>query len=71
MKKIKCPTFVIHGKSDSLISISHADKLAARIPDSIKYYVDGMGHDLSSFAINPIINQILNLIKTKQTKTRY
>jgi pimeloyl-ACP methyl ester carboxylesterase len=54
LKKIKCPTFVIHGKSDSLISISHADKLAVRIPDSIKYYVDGMGYDLSSFAINPI-----------------
>jgi pimeloyl-ACP methyl ester carboxylesterase len=43
---IRCPTLVIHGSADPLVSASGGRATAAAIPDSRYVEVPGMGHDL-------------------------
>ena len=46
LRKINCPTTVIHGTADKLISPSGGRATASAIPGAKLVMIEGMGHDL-------------------------
>lgn len=46
LKKIQCPTLVIHGSRDPLVPLSHGRHTARCIPNARLEVIKGMGHDL-------------------------
>ncbi|MEM1123987.1 MAG: alpha/beta hydrolase [Bacteroidota bacterium] len=44
--RISVPTLVIHGTTDPLIKLEHAEKYAPMIPNATTLFIEGMGHDL-------------------------
>jgi pimeloyl-ACP methyl ester carboxylesterase len=51
---ITAPTVVIHGAEDSLIDVSGGEATAAAIPGAELVVIDGMGHDLPPWALEPV-----------------
>jgi pimeloyl-ACP methyl ester carboxylesterase len=47
VKRITCPTLVMHGIDDPLVPIEAGRELAAIIPGAQSRFVPGMGHDLA------------------------
>lgn len=45
LKRIACPTVVLHGKDDPLINLACGEDVANHIPEAELRVVDGMGHD--------------------------
>jgi pimeloyl-ACP methyl ester carboxylesterase len=46
LAQISCPTLVIHGEADPLITVSGGEATAAAIPSAELLTIPGMGHDL-------------------------
>ena len=46
LRRITCPTLVIHGKADKLLPAAGGKAVAKAIPHSRLELIDGMGHDL-------------------------
>ncbi len=45
LRRITCPTVVLHGKDDPLIQLACGEDVANNIPDAELRVVEGMGHD--------------------------
>ena len=63
IKKVSCPTFIIHGKKDRLIPFSHSEQLQKIVPkQSHLFGIDEGGHNnLPSFPeYHDILYDILN-----------
>jgi hypothetical protein len=73
IKKIYCPVFVIHGRSDRIVPFRNGEKLfeAANEP-KLKLWVDGAGHnDLVMVADDSYwdaIKRFTDLIRNTQAK---
>ncbi|MES2932890.1 MAG: alpha/beta hydrolase [Pseudomonadota bacterium] len=52
LKKIHCPTLVLHGAQDPLVPLACGRDTARWIPNAVLRIIDGMGHDLPS-ALHP------------------
>jgi pimeloyl-ACP methyl ester carboxylesterase len=46
LKNISKPTLIIHGTADKLVPITHSQKLATIIPNSILVEMEGIGHEI-------------------------
>ena len=46
LRRIQCPTLVIHGKADKLMPPSAGEAVARAIPSARLELIEGMGHDL-------------------------
>ena len=46
LKKIRCPTLVIHGAADPLVPLACGEDTAQSIPGAELHVIEGMGHDL-------------------------
>ena len=46
LRRIQCPTLVIHGKADKLMPTSAGEAVAQAIPSARLELIEGMGHDL-------------------------
>lgn len=44
LKKIRCPTLVIHGRQDSLFSLEEQEAMAALIPQAVLTIIEECGH---------------------------
>jgi pimeloyl-ACP methyl ester carboxylesterase len=56
-----CPTLVIHGTGDHVLSTDHGRALAAAIPGAQLLIVDGMGHDLQPHYVPTVLEHLLPL----------
>ena len=45
LRRITCPTVVLHGKDDPLIQLACGEDVANNIPDAELRVIEGMGHD--------------------------
>ena len=45
LRRITCPTVVLHGKDDPLIKLACGEDVANNVPDAELRVVEGMGHD--------------------------
>ena len=63
LEKITCPTLIVHGIADPLISIEHARKYTPLIPQADTLFLAGMGHDFPSIHLKRIQEGILRNIK--------
>ncbi len=45
--RVSCPTLVVHGKNDKVVSFSHGEELASLVPPQFvkTLWVDGVGHN--------------------------
>ena len=59
LRAVKVPTLVMHGDVDNLINISGGRRTADSIPGSRFVSVEGMGHDLSVFYWDTIVDEIV------------
>ncbi len=57
--KLSIPTLIIHGDADPFIPPAHGIKCAKIIPGAELLQVKGMGHDLPSQFITPIVNKLV------------
>jgi pimeloyl-ACP methyl ester carboxylesterase len=46
LRNLKVPTFVLHGRADTLITLSGGERTAELVPGSILMVLNDMGHDL-------------------------
>ncbi|MBT8220218.1 MAG: alpha/beta hydrolase [Bacteroidia bacterium] len=60
LKKLKCPTLVIHGTTDPLMPFVHGKKTAEIIPGAETLWVEGMGHDVPEIFTDTILTRIFN-----------
>ncbi|MBD5780179.1 alpha/beta hydrolase [Pelagicoccus sp. NFK12] len=46
-ERVECPTLVIHGKEDRVVSFVHGETLAAKLPPEFvkTFWVEGVGHN--------------------------
>jgi pimeloyl-ACP methyl ester carboxylesterase len=58
LRSITVPTLVMHGDVDNLINISGGVRTAESIPDARFVVLEGMGHDLSLFYWNQLVDEI-------------
>jgi pimeloyl-ACP methyl ester carboxylesterase len=59
LTSVSCPTVIVHGDADRLISPSAAKALAEAIPDAELHIMPGMGHQLPS-ALWPEITRLIS-----------
>lgn len=59
LKKIKCPTLVLHGKSDPLVPYQCGVDTAQHIDNSELILIDGMGHNLPPDLFNRLVTAIV------------
>ena len=57
--RLRLPTVVIHGSEDALIGISGGEATAAAIPGAELVVIEGMGHDLPLWALEPVATALL------------
>lgn len=57
--KLHIPTLIIHGDADPFIPLEHGVKCAKIIPGAELLQVKGMGHDLPSQFVTPIVNKLV------------
>jgi pimeloyl-ACP methyl ester carboxylesterase len=48
LRNLALPTFVLHGRADTLITLSGGERTAELVPGSILLVLNDMGHDLPS-----------------------
>ncbi len=58
LRRISCPTLVIHGDADCLVPLAHGIDSARKIPNAQLRVVEGMGHDVA-LGLLPILTQHL------------
>ena len=60
LHNVTTPTLVMHGDVDNLIDISGGVRTAESIPGARFVVLEGMGHDLSLFYWNQLVDEISN-----------
>ena len=72
LKKLSIPTLIIHGTSDPVIPIAHADKLLQLIPNAERLWIIDAGHQFPFPNMSEIqskmidwINDLLAFAKTR------
>jgi proline iminopeptidase len=55
LRKIQCPTMVIHGAADALVPLACGVDTAKAIPGATLHIIEGMGHDLPSQLIERLL----------------
>ena len=63
LKRIRCPTLVIHGTADKLVRPSGGRATAKAIPGAELLLIDGMGHDLPRLAWPQIVDGIVRMAR--------
>jgi pimeloyl-ACP methyl ester carboxylesterase len=58
LRNLKIPTFVLHGRADTLITVSGGERTAELVPGSMLMVLNDMGHDLPH-ALWPTINDTM------------
>jgi pimeloyl-ACP methyl ester carboxylesterase len=66
LRRITCPTLVLHGKSDPLVPYACGEDTARRIPGAKMVGIDGMGHDLPPGVVERLLAHLLPHLKGVQ-----
>jgi len=66
LPELRVPVFVVHGELDPLLSIAHAKKYAALIPQHESFWVQGMGHDLAPTHVRQWMTKAIQFMDTQQ-----
>ncbi len=67
LRRIACPTLVLHGSSDPLVPIVCGQDTAARIPGSRFEAIEGMGHDWPPGVAALLANHIVPHLRAAQS----
>ena len=59
LRRIQCPTLVVHGKADPLVPLACGQDTARRIPGARFEAIAGMGHDLPPGVVQEILRVLL------------
>ncbi len=59
LEAISMPVFLWHGAADGLVPISHAERLAAVLPDGRLRPVAGRGHFLPRFHLDAVLSELV------------
>ena len=62
LKKLSIPTLIIHGTSDPVIPIAHADKLLQLIPNAERLWIIDAGHQFPFPNLNEIQSKMIDWI---------
>lgn len=68
LRRIQCPTLVLHGQDDPLVPLAHGEDTAQRIATARLVMVEGMGHDLPPEPVNQILNALIPHLQQAQRK---
>jgi pimeloyl-ACP methyl ester carboxylesterase len=60
LRNLKVPTFVLHGRADTLITLSGGERTAELVPGSVLMVLNDMGHDLPHALWPTIIDTIVS-----------
>eukprot|EP01118_Nematostelium_gracile_P001477 TRINITY_DN11527_c0_g1_i1.p1 TRINITY_DN11527_c0_g1~~TRINITY_DN11527_c0_g1_i1.p1 ORF type:complete len:358 (-),score=94.72 TRINITY_DN11527_c0_g1_i1:62-1135(-) len=67
ISKIKCPVFIVHGKEDTIIPISHSQKLEKEISDGLLWKFleieDAANHDLETSHSDELLDELIAFIE--------
>lgn len=63
LSNIDLPILVIHGTSDTLVSIEHGRDIAARISGARLVEIEGMGHDLEGAVPRMIVDNLSRFVR--------
>lgn len=64
--RIRCPTLVIHGTKDPIVSTDVAREAANLIPNARLLWLEDVGHELPSDAVDDVSSALLELIEPAQ-----
>jgi len=64
LEEIRVPVFLWHGMADGLVPISHAERLAAALPDGRFRPVAGRGHFLPRLHLDAVLSELVEPIET-------
>jgi pimeloyl-ACP methyl ester carboxylesterase len=67
---VRCPTLVIHGRADTLITVSGGEATAAAIPGAELLVLDDMGHDIPLPLLDEIVPAIARLARRASAERR-
>ncbi len=59
LRRIACPTLVLHGKADPLVPYACAEDTARRIPGAKMVGIEGMGHDLPPGVVTHLLAHLI------------
>jgi pimeloyl-ACP methyl ester carboxylesterase len=62
LASITIPTLVVHGTADPVLTVDHGRELAEAIPGSEYLELEGMGHEVQSHYVPPILERLLPLL---------
>ena len=62
LRRLSVPSLVVHGKADTLISVTGGERTAECIPNAKLVLVGGMGHDLPPAFAPDIAQEIIDLV---------
>jgi len=65
LKTINKPALIIHGVEDPLVPIEHGKKLASIIPGSKSLWLENLGHDIPTAAIDSIADAIIENMENR------
>lgn len=67
LRRIRCPTLVLHGDADPLLRLAHGHDCAAKIPGARLVVVPGMGHDIPSSLVPVLTDAVLAHLRAVQS----
>lgn len=62
LRRVKCPTVVIHGRKDNNVPVRHGEVLSEEIEGAKLVVVDGMGHDLPRKTWDVVVENIVGVV---------
>jgi len=63
LRQLSMPSLVVHGRADTLISMTGGERTAACLQGAKLVLIDGMGHDLSPASAPGIAQEIIDLVR--------
>lgn len=71
LRRIQCPTLVLHGQDDPLVPLAHGEDTAQRIAGARLVTIEGMGHDLPPEPVTQILNALIPHLQQAQRKAQH
>lgn len=71
LRRIQCPTLVVHGDSDPLVPLAHGQDTAQRIDGAKLVTIEGMGHDLPPEPVTQILDALIPHLQLFQRKVQH
>jgi pimeloyl-ACP methyl ester carboxylesterase len=65
LRRIACPTLIVHGSADPVIPVENAREGAALVPGARLHIVEGMGHNLSETSAAAVLPPLLAFLRAQ------